>query len=821
MKRLTFCLLLALLLLAAWAPALRGQDVCLQVNPDKMLNRIDEKVYGHFLEHIYHSVNGGLWGELIWNRSFEEWAGGGQWLIQGDSLVQRGSEPNTTLLFGEKSWTDYELSCQARKTGGDEGFLILVRAGDDKSHYWANLGGWGDTRSAVERTIKNKRAGGSKSVPVVIEKDRWYDIRVRCEGPRIQVFLDGQVVIDYTDPQPLLAGRAGVGTWGTQAAFRNIKVAALDGKVLYEGLPRLGKGAAGVSLKWEPYGSGLFDRVTGTGGTPVVQDPLNSESCQLIGVQAGEAGVQQKPLCIRKGETYVGSLWARRRSGGGQLVVRLLDGQAKLAEQTLGEPGAEWKEFPFSLSAANDAPDATIQVGLSGACEVLLDQVSLMPKSWKDAGGFRPDLLKAVADLRPPAIRWPGGCYASLYRWKDGVGPQHKRVKYPRTMWDDIDVNSFGTDEFVAMSRKVGAQPLIVVNIGMHMPRGQRDAYCREACDWIEYCNGPADSTWGKVRAANGHPEPYGVKFWEIDNEVWKLTPEDYVSVVRQFAPAMKKVDPSITLLACGSGQLGRNWGPGDQAVITGAGDLVDYLSVHHYEGADKYAAGPAAAEKFWRSLADKIAQSKKPKLKLYVSEWNAQSTDWRTGLYAGGALNVFERCGAFVGLAGPALFLRHVSARAWDNAFINFDHKSWFPAPNYVVTKLWRDHYQPCRVELTGQPSPHRATMASDSSGQTDLAAAGRLDAIATRSEDGKTLVFKAVNPTDKEVQVELKIADSFPVGSAAAKIVSADSLSARNSLAQPDAIKPVDAAARVQGQSVKVTLPKLSAAAVSIRRG
>ena len=768
-----------------------GRGVELSVDPDRVLNRIDEKIYGHFLEHIYHSVNGGLWGELIWDRSFEDWGGAARWATEGDCLAQKSLEHGVTLLVGDASWRDYELTLEARKTGGDEGFLILARAADPKTFYWANLGGWQNRRHALERSEGGRRGVVGASKDGSIEKGKWCSIRVRCEGARIQVSLDGQPVIDFTDPKPLAAGKVGVGTWATQAQFRNLKVAALDGKPLHAGLPTTGAGGNAVSQKWEAYGGGRFTRVS--------DNPLNSEFCQGIAGDGPETGVQQRPLCIRKGESYVGSLWARGHAEGG-LAVRLLDGANRLAEQALPAPGGEWKEYPFALSAQADADNALIQVGLVGKGSVCLDQVSLMPKTWKDAGGFRPDLLKAIADLRPPVIRWPGGCFASFYRWKDGVGPQHKRVKYPRTMWDDVDVNSFGTDELIAMCRKVGAEPLIVVDIGMHDAREKRDLYCQEACDWVEYCNGPADGAWGKARAANGHPEPYNVKFWEIDNEVWGLKPDDYVSVIRQFAPAMKKVDPSITLLACGSGQLGGHWAAGDEAVINQAAELVSYLSVHHYESPNRYADGPAAAEKFWRSLAEKIARSKNPKLQLYVSEWNAQSTDWRTGLYAGGALNVFERCGDFVGIAGPALFLRHVSATAWDNAFINFDHKGWFPAPNYVVTKLWRDHYAPCRVELTGQ--------------------AGALEAVATRSEDGTRLFLKAVNPTPSEVQVELKVKGTFPVGAAAIKQITGESLAARNTLEKPDAIRAMDGEAEVQAQTVRFTLPRLSAAVVSITK-
>jgi alpha-N-arabinofuranosidase len=300
------------------------------------------------------------------------------------------------------------------------------------------------------------------------------------------------------------------------------------------------------------------------------------------------------------------------------------------------------------------------------------------------------------------------------------------------------------------------------------------------------------------VRAENGHPEPYNVKFWEIDNEVWRLKPDDYVSILKQFVPAMKKVDPSIVIIACGSGQLGRNWGDGDTAVITQAAELSDYLSVHHYESPAKYADGPAAAEKFWRSLGEKIAASRNAKMRLFVSEWNAQTTDWRTGLYAGGALNVFERCTGIVGMAAPALFLRHVSASGWDNAFINFDHRTWFPAPNYVVMKLWRDHYAPQRLEVVGEVSG--------------------LEVMATKSADGRKLYLKVVNPTDVAADVRVDLKGGFAPARTEMLLVAPDSLDARNSLDKPDAIAPAPGKVSRDGKTVRFAMPRWSAGVVTL---
>jgi alpha-N-arabinofuranosidase len=763
------------------------------IDPNTVVNRIDERVYGHFLEHIFHSVNGGLWGEMIWDRSFEGGAAAGsQWSIEDNCLVQAGLAENVRLVFGDPDWKDYEFSLEAQKTGGQEGFLVLFRVASDKQFYWANLGGWSNVRHSLERGLEGQGRWGAvgPSIPGRIEEGKWYRIRIRCEGRQFQVRLDDDRLIDFTDDARAgLSGRVGVGTWNTKARYRNFRVTSLDGKTLFEGLPEV-KEQPALPHAWRAYGQGKTHLTS--------EGPLNCDRCQLIVSEKGETGVEQTPLCIQQGETYCGSLWARGSAEG--LVVRLLDGKKNLTEKTLPGPNDRWQEYSFELKPATGADNATIQVGVRGKGNVSIDQVSLMSRSAQETGGFRPDLLRAIADLKPPVIRWPGGCFASAYRWKDGIGPQHKRVKYPRSIWDDVDVNSFGTDEFVAMCRKVGAEPLIVVNIGTQPWNGDvdRQAFIEEVCDWIDYCNGPADSKWGGLRAANGHPQPYNVKYWEIDNETWHMGAEAYAEAVRVFAPAMKNVDPSIKLAACGSGGYGRDALGWNRVIIARCADVINFLSIHHYENPDNYARGPHSYERFFRETGPLISQSKNPDLKIFVSEWNAQSTDWRTGLYCGGLLNAFERCGDILEIGGPALFLRHVSARSWDNAFINFDHRTWFPAPNYVVMRLWREHYAPHRIQLDGD--------------------AGPLNAVATKSADGKTLYLKAVNPGEETVSVRLTVKAGFTVGKASMQIVAPDSLTARNTLDDRDNIRSVPHKIETAGQAIEFTMPRLSAGVLTI---
>ncbi len=764
------------------------KEVSYTIDPGRMLNRIDEKVYGHFFEHIYHSANGGLWGELVWNRSFEE-NSAGRWSIEDGQLIQAGSGTDLRLVFGDRSWTDYEYTLEAQKTGGAEGFLILFRVASPQTYYWYNIGGWGNVRHQLEKASGGGRRTVGRSVDGRIETDKWYPIRVRCEGNRYQVWLDGERVLDYTDERsPSLSGQVGISTWSTQAKFRNFKVTSLDGKTLYEGLPALGKETFGAK-HWSVAGAGK--------ASIEPDDPLNSHYCVRVDASAGETVLGQDEFNIRRGEVYAGSLWASGQAPEG-LVVQLADGNGKtIAQQKIGTPGSDWKELAFELRPKVSDANATLRVVVPEGGKVRLDQVSMMPKSWETAGGFRPDLLEAVAQIRPPIIRWPGGCFASPYRWKDGIGPQSKRGVTPRELWDDLDINSLGTDEFIALCRKVGAEPLIVVNIGT--PQWNDDAgtydFLQDALDWIEYCNGPATSKWGKIRAANGHPEPYNVKYWEIDNETWGMGIDNYIAAVKKFAPAMRQADPSIQLAACGSGGFDLTW---NRRMIESCAERIDYLSIHHYENPDRYVQGPYNYERFIRQTAEIIANSANPRMKIYCSEWNAQSTDWRTGLYAGGLLNGFERCGDVFEIGGPALFLRHVSATAWDNAFINFDQASWFPAPNYVVMQLWWDHYAPDRIEI----GPESET----------------LNTVATKSQDGKTLYVKTVNAGDAPVAVSLKLTDGAAPVAATMQMVAPGSLQARNTLARPQTVRAEPGDVRIDDGAIRLSLPALSAAVITI---
>ena len=163
--------------------------------------------------------------------------------------------------------------------------------------------------------------------------------------------------------------------------------------------------------------------------------------------------------------------------------------------------------------------------------------------------GIRFDVLAALKQLRVPVIRWPGGCFADDYHWRDGIGPTESRPQTVNLWWKQVEPNTFGTDEFLHLCEELGAAPYICANVGSGSPR--------EARDWVEYCNFPGDSTLAERRGKNGHKRPYNVKRWGVGNENWgcggNFTGQDYAKEYIRFATYMRAMSPDIELFACGA----------------------------------------------------------------------------------------------------------------------------------------------------------------------------------------------------------------------------------------------------------------------------
>lgn len=199
-----------------------------------------------------------------------------------------------------------------------------------------------------------------------------------------------------------------------------------------------------------------------------------------------------------------------------------------------------------------------------------------------DEHGFRRDVQAMVRDLGVTLVRYPGGNFVSGYRWEDGIGPRSKRPRRLDLAWRSVESNQVGTDEFLAWAERNDVIPMMAVNLGT---RG-----IQAAADLVEYCNLAGKTHWSELRRANGRPEPYAVPLWCLGNEMdgpWQtghMSATQYGQLAAEAGKAMKLVDPTIELVACGSsGPLMRTFGYWETEVLEHAWDIVDYVSMHAY----------------------------------------------------------------------------------------------------------------------------------------------------------------------------------------------------------------------------------------------
>lgn len=186
-----------------------------------------------------------------------------------------------------------------------------------------------------------------------------------------------------------------------------------------------------------------------------------------------------------------------------------------------------------------------------------------------DASGFRTDVIEALRELKVPVIRWPGGCFVDAYHWEKGVGENRQSYGDPR--WGVIEPNTFGTDEFIELCRRLGAQPYICQN-------GLADI--KEMAGWVEYCNA-TEGKFAEMRKQNGNQKPFGVKFWSVGNERYDTA---YVQRVSYAAKEMKQIDPDILTTCAGSqGGMQKVGFKISDYLLKTAGEYLDYISVHNY----------------------------------------------------------------------------------------------------------------------------------------------------------------------------------------------------------------------------------------------
>lgn len=389
-----------------------------------------------------------------------------------------------------------------------------------------------------------------------------------------------------------------------------------------------------------------------------------------------------------------------------------------------------------------------------------------------DGVRLREDTLALIRALRPPVTRYPGGNFASGYHWEDGIGPVAQRPARYDAAWQATESNRVGTDEFMAFCAAVGTAPFLVVNDGSGTPE--------EAARWVAYCNEPPTTEQGRRRAANGHPEPYGVKLWGIGNEVWgrwqigHTGPAEYVARLRAFAQAMRAVDPTLQLVAVGDGPLtdapddpARLW---NETVLRAAGAEIDYLSFHIYQPGEEgwqeqydpealhhtVCAAPLDVETIVGRMAAQLAVvAPQRRIRVALDEWNlwlAPPPDavtmhrlrytLRDALYVAGMLNSFHRCSPTLGLANLAQLVNVLP-------LIVTDERRAYATPLYYPFVLYQAmEALALKVETTG-PTFNSTGLGRTIAPHHDVP---YLDVTATRDPAGQRVVLGCVNrhPTE-----------------------------------------------------------------------
>jgi alpha-N-arabinofuranosidase len=309
---------------------------------------------------------------------------------------------------------------------------------------------------------------------------------------------------------------------------------------------------------------------------------------------------------------------------------------------------------------------------------------------WLPDQGLCPDVIDALRPLRPPILRWPGGCFADDYHWQDGIGPREQRPRRVNLHWGGVvEPNHFGTHEFIQFCRAIGAHPYISGNVGSGSPRELRD--------WVEYCNHPAGSTLSDLRRQNSAEQPFNVQFWGVGNEPWgcggHFTPQDYAKEYRRFATYLRGFgDTPLHLIAAGPDGNDLEWTHCffDELKSYPVFSRIHGFAAHYYCGT----AGSATeyTEEQWYELLQKASKIEElicrqrdlmdefdpqRKISLVIDEWGTwhpptpgrnpaflwQQNTLRDALVAAITLNIFNRHADKVAMANIAQTLNVLQA--------------------------------------------------------------------------------------------------------------------------------------------------------------
>lgn len=457
-------------------------------------------------------------------------------------------------------------------------------------------------------------------------------------------------------------------------------------------------------------------------------DPVNGDTSERIAVEEGPlatVGISQDGVAVDPADPCRLSLWLRAKGLSSGVKVRLHEGSRDLAHAEF-TPTGEWKKYVATLKPSMKTANATFTIEFQGPGTLWIDAASLMPR--KTVGGWRPDVVAALRKLRPHIIRIGGSVMDDPnlgdFQWTDTIGdPDHRK---PFRAWGGLQPTGPGIEEFVQLCHAVDAEPLICVRFRERTPQ--------DAAEEIEYFNGSTTTKMGALRAKNGHPAPYNVKYWQIGNERWG---EDYWKKVPEFCKAMRAADPSIKLMSSFP----------SEELIKLAGKYLDFVCPHHYEAENLEAENDDFVK--LREMLARLAPGRN--IKIGVTEWNTTAGDWGLKRAKLWTLQNALDCARYQNLMHRNCDLVEIANRSnLTNSFcsgiLQTDNSRLYLTPTYYAQMLYSNlaGVKPLQIE---PPAPLKAG----------------LDVSATLSGDGRTLTLFCVNGSPDRV---VKTLDPSPLG-------------------------------------------------------
>ncbi len=445
--------------------------------------------------------------------------------------------------------------------------------------------------------------------------------------------------------------------------------------------------------------------------------------------------------------------------------------------------------------------------------------------------GYRNDVLAALKELQVPLLRWPGGCFADEYHWKDGIGPRESRPAMINTHWGGVvENNHFGTHEFLDMCEMLGIEPYVCINVG--------SGTVQEAMEWIEYMTSDADSPMANLRRKNGRDKPWHVHYIAVGNESWgcggNMSPQFYADNYRRYNTFLKNYPGNrLVRIACGANEAEYDW---TDTVMKDAGRQMQGISLHYYTRTALTWPPRGSATEFseneWAAILhntlrmeelitkhaevmDKYDPEKK--VGLVVDEWGTwyastpgshpgfleQQNTLRDAVVAALNFHIFHHHADRVSGAAIAQMINVLQA------MILTDKEKMLLTPTYWVF----DMYKPFQDATALPMQLHSPDYVQ---GGTTIPA---VSASAARAKDGDVYVSFANCDPNNPVVVDCKLA-GLTAKSVSGQVLTANTMNAHNTFAQPDAVKPANfSGAELNGESLKVTLPSKSVVVLQLK--